>query len=372
MPRRPHLTPRPPRWRGAVLLVPLVALNVVLLAAPEAWIEGVWLRQVWPAWPALTARLHAVSSLSLTISLGLGGLAVAGLVALRRPPRARRVGLVALAWLALLGLTFVPTWAASYRRAPLATALALPSDAATVATLLGALDDLAARVERDAPAVALARSADDAALAQAVAAAARCVATADELVSGRRVRVPPRVASLPAGTLLRAGYGGISLPWLLEPHVDAGLPPAAWLATASHELAHAAGWGREADTDALAVLAGIGCDHAWVRYANALAGVLAVRASLLPLAPPGSDARARADRVLTSLPEVALADRAALATALARWYRPTVARGVTRVYDAYLRSQGVEAGVADYAGSGALIAAALAACDADARRPWCG
>jgi len=153
--------------------------------------------------------------------------------------------------------------------------------------------------------------------------------------------------------------------------VDAGLPPAARLATATHELTHAAGWAREADTDALAVLAGIACDHVWVRYANALAGVSAVRTALLPLAPTGSDARAHLERVVATLPEAAQLDRAALSAAVARWYRPGVARGVTQVYDAYLRSQGIEAGVADYDASGALIAAALAACDQERSRPWC-
>ena len=354
-------------------VVALIVLNAVLLAAPQGWIETVWVRHVWPLWPALTGRLHAIpaSSLSLTGVALLGGFTVACLTALRRPPRARRLAIVALVSAALLALTFVPAWGVTYRRAPIAATLALPADAATVATLVRALDELAGRVHRDAPSGGLAGFATDATVAQAVAAAARCVADADQALSGRRVSVPPRVATLPAGTLLRAGYGGIALPWLLEPHVDAGLPPAARLATATHELAHAAGWAREADTDALAVLAGIACDDPGVRYANALAGVLNVRTALLPLAPAGSDARSHADRVLASLPAAAQLDRAALAEAVARWYRPGVARGVTRVYDAYLRSQGVEAGVADYDASGALIAAALAACDVDPSRPWC-
>lgn len=371
MPHRPRR--RTQRWLIAAPIAALIVLNVALLSAPQAWVETVWVRHIWPVWPMFTARLQATTSLplSLTSIVLLGGFAIACVTALGRPPRARRLGLVTLTSLALLALTFVPAWGVTYRRAPIDATLALPSDAATVTTLLRALDELALRAHRDAPTGGLVGVADDAALAQAVAAAARCVADADAAVSGRRVSVPPRVAALPAGTLLRAGYGGIALPWLLEPHVDAGLPPAARLATATHELTHAAGWAREADTDALAVLAGIACDHVWVRYANALAGVSAVRTALLPLAPTGSDARAHLERVVATLPEAAQLDRAALSAAVARWYRPGVARGVTQVYDAYLRSQGIEAGVADYDASGALIAAALAACDQERSRPWC-
>lgn len=365
-----HRTQRPLRWLVWTIIGLLVALNVALLSAPQAWVETVWVRAVWPLWPALTSRLHT-TALSLTSVVLPLMLVTACLTALRRSPRARRVGLAMLACLALLALTFVPAWGATYRRAPLTASLELRGDVATVDTLLRALDVLADQVHRDAPEGGLERVSDEASLNHAVAAAARCVADADEVVSGRRVSVPQRVATFPAGTLLRAGYAGISLPWLLEPHVDAGLPSAARLATATHELAHAAGWAREADTDALAVLAGIGCDHAWVRYANALAGVFAVRTALLPLAPVGSEARSHLDRVVAGLPEAAQVDRAALSTAVVRWYRRDVARGVTRVYDAYLRSQGVVAGVADYDASGTLIAAALAACDHRRPQPWC-
>jgi hypothetical protein len=355
-------------WLAAAALVGLVAW---LLVAPPAWIETVWLHGPWPRWAERTSRLHTAVALPMTVVVVLGGAALALAAALLRPPRWRRAGVALLAWVALLALTFVPAWGASYRRAPLAHTLGLADDAATVPALLEAYERLAARVHAAAPERALAASADDASFDVAVAAAARCVSEVDAVVSGRSVALPERVTPLPAGTLLRAGYGGISLPWLLEPHVDRGLPPAARLAVATHELAHAAGWAREADTDALALLAGIACDHAWVRYANALAGMQAVRASLLVLVAPNGVERARLDATLAALPAAARADRAALAEAVARWYRPAIAQRVTTVYDAYLRSQGVDAGVADYDASGALVAAALAACGDDATEPWC-
>ena len=368
MPRRTATHGRALAW---LLFVSLVGLVAWLLLAPPAWIETVWLHEPWPRWAHVTSRLHGATALPLTVIVVLSGTLLALAGALLRPPRWRRAGVALLAWVALLALTFVPAWGASYRRAPLAQTLGLADDAATVPVLLEAFEQLAARVHADAPERPLAEAASAASFDAAVAAAARCVAEADALVSGRDVAVPARVTPLPAGTLLRAGYGGISLPWLLEPHVDQALPPAARLAVATHELAHAAGWAREADTDAVALLAGIACDHDWVRYANALAGLQAVRASLLQLVDAHGGERARVDATLAALPPAARADRAALAEAVARWYRPAFAQRVTTVYDAYLRSQGVDAGVADYDASGALVAAALAACGAGVTQPWC-
>ncbi len=364
----------PPR-RGRTLLwllaLLLLALNALLLLAPPAWLERVWFASVWPLWPASTALLQALVPWPITVPVLL--LLSLGLVvwAAWRPPRGRRVVLTILVWTTLLAATFVPTWGAAYRRVPLATTLELATTGAQRDTLLVALEQLVERVGSDAPTRPLALEIDRAALDDAVAAAARCVASADAFVSGREVALPTSVRRLREGTLLRTGYAGISLPWLLEPHVDAGLPTAAWLTVATHELTHAAGWAREADTDALSVLAGLRCGHPWVRYASALHGVQVVSTSLRPLVSDGSAEEARMRSALAALPAVAHDDRAALRAAVDRWYAPTVAHAVSRVYDGYLRSQGVSDGIADYAAAGALVGAALAACGSAVDAPWC-
>ncbi len=356
-------------WSSGLLLV----LSSLLLVAPAGWVESAWMTGAWPVWPALTARLHTLVPVPLT--LPLLALVTLGLLgwALRRRPRWRRSLLTLLAWAALLALAFVPAWGAAYRRAPLAETLGLPSAGADTAMLLDALERLVARVQADAPPQALAALDDVTGLEAAVAAAGRCVQATDAAVSGRSLAVPQRVRALPAGALLRSGYAGISLPWLLEPHVDAALPPAAYLSVATHELTHAAGWAREADTDALSLLAGLGCDHAWVRYASALHGVQVVVVSLRPLLDEQGPERARLEASMAALPSAAQADRAALAHAVRRWHDPTLARVVTTVYDGYLRSQGVAAGVADYDAAGALLGAALAVCEQDpgAAPRWC-
>lgn len=362
---------RTPSWLLALALLALLALNVLLLLAPPAWLERVWFASVWPVWPAATALLQALVPWPITVLVLL--LVSLGLVAWAawRPPRGRRLVLTLLVWTSLLAATFVPAWGAAYRRVPVATTLAFATDGSQPETLLVALEQLVERVGVDAPTRPLALVVDRASLDDAVAAAALCVATTDAFVSGRRVALPRSVRPLPAGTLLRTGYAGISLPWLLEPHVDAGLPPASWLAVATHELTHAAGWAREADTDALSVLAGLRCDHAWVRYASALHGVRLVSTSLRPLVSAGSADQARMQSALAALPMVAHDDRAALRAAAERWYTPRVAHAVSRVYDGYLRSQGVSDGIADYAAAGALVGAALAACGSASDAPWC-
>ncbi len=358
-------------WLLALALLMLLGLNALLLLVPPAWLEGVWFAGVWPLWAAVTAPIQALLpwpvTLTMLVSISLGLV----LWGAWRPPRGRRVVLASLAWTTLLLSTFVPTWGAAYRRVPLATTLEFATAGTERDTLLGVLEQLVEQVAADAPSRPLALEVDRAALDDAVMAAARCVAATDAFVSGRPVALPRGVRALPAGTLLRTGYAGISLPWLLEPHVDAGLPPAAWLAVATHELTHAAGWAREADTDALSVLAGLRCDHPWVRYASALHGVQVVSTALRPLLQAGSADQARMRSALAALPSVAQDDRAALTAAVSRWYAPRVAHAVSRVYDGYLRSQGVSDGIADYAGAGALVGAALAACGPAGDAPWC-
>jgi hypothetical protein len=353
------------------LLTLALAVNAVLLLAPPWWIERHWMAGPWAWWPAVTARLHALLPLPLTLTVLALGVAGALAWALARPPRLRRSLLALASGAVLLAATFVPAWGVAYRRVPLAATLQLEPEGVGREALLVALERLAELVAQSAPAQPLAVLADDAALAAAVAAAARCVADADELVTGRRVALPAAVRTLPAGSFLRAGYAGIALPWLLEPHVDAGLAPAARLGVAAHELAHAAGWARESDTDVLAILAGLGCDHPWVRYASALRGVQALQVALRPLAPDGSAHRARMSAALASLPQVAHEDRAAQQAAARQWYAPALAQAVSGVYDGYLRSQGVREGIADYDAAGALLGAALAACGPEADVGWC-
>lgn len=176
------------------------------------------------------------------------------------------------------------------------------------------------------------------------------VGGAGRTVPGVLVAVPSRVKTLPAGTLLRGGYAGIVSPWLLEPHVDGGLPATAGLAVALHELAHTAGFAREAEAEAIGLLAGIRCDDPAVKYAAALR----LAGSLLTTADPET-ARAYVAR----WPERARQDSRAADAAALRYGDPRLQRAADAVYDAYLRRQGGADGLGEYA-NGTALAIALA------------
>lgn len=349
---------------GVVVLA--VASSLAPTPVPEAWV-----RVVLPVWASFTARLFEVSPVSVTL-VAAGAIVLALIVGIAWAPRGRRVRrsfVLLVGTTAVLGGSFVLTWGSAYHRLTLARALDLPPEGADLRMLEAAFDRLLQDVHDHAPERPL-HTFDARERADAARNAARCVADADEVIVGRRIAVPGGVRELPAGALLRAGYGGIALPWLLEPHVDAGLPGAAWLAVAIHELTHTALWAREADTEALSLLAGLACDDRDVRYATALHGAAVVGAAIATITEPGHTARMRVSQGLADMPEVARADRRALATSVAHFHHSATADSIGRVYDAYLRSQGVEAGIADYALAGGILASALAACPT-VRRPWC-
>jgi hypothetical protein len=188
------------------------------------------------------------------------------------------------------------------------------------------------------------------------------------VVGARTAPVPlaGAVRRVPAGTLLAGGFGGFVGPWWREPHLDAALPPAAALAPGLHELTHGVGWAREAETDALATLAGLACPDREVRFAASVHALALLRAEL---------ARATAGDAPTGVEppvpaEVARAD-AALRDVLARSVRPGWRSAVGSAYDGYLRVQGVSAGLADYGRAGVLVAAALGRCTDDPDAPLC-
>src|SRR5690606_28706821 len=110
------------------------------------------------------------------------------------------------------------------------------------------------------------------------------------------------VKTVPPGALLTVGFSGVVSPWLLEPHVDPAFPPAALTVVALHELAHTAGFAREAEAEAVALLAGLGCDDPAAAYAAAVraaagGGAGGIRSGVArgrPRGPEGGGGRRRA------------------------------------------------------------------------------
>jgi len=361
------------RWLPWALLAALAAAWGALRLLPAGWIDGPWAGGVLPPLSAATAAWIDASPVSLTLVGAIAWLVVVALVATRRSlGRTARLGWV-LVLVAALGPTFELAWGLGYRRTPLEARLALGAEAPKAEPTWAVLDRLIEVAIASAPpssdAIALGAAWRD----DAFAAAAACVAAADAFVLRRNepLRLPGRVRSLPAGLLLSGGFAGFQSPWWREPHLDGGLPPVAATSVALHELAHAAGWAREAETDALATLAGIACADPEVRFAAALHALLLVRGELGRVAHDDPAWRARLDAAWATLPAVAGDAWAASRAAFQLHRSATVERAAVAVYDGYLRAQGVEAGFADYGRAGVLLVNALAACADGASAPWC-
>ncbi len=342
-------------------------LALLWLAArwvPVSWIDGAWLRQVYPAMSRVSAGMIDVLPVSPTLLSAVLLLALL-LLALTRLPR--RDGTAAhrwqlgLAYLAVavmaLGLGFELSWGLAYRRSPLQSHLSLPQRAPNASELRVAFEHLAEVAADNAPTDGVDLAWEDPWLASAVPAAALCVADLDRLLGGRlsALRLPQRVRALPAGTLLRGGFAGIHLPWWREPLVDAGLPPVAALAAATHELSHAAGWAREAETDAFAIVAGLRCHDERVRFAAATQGLALLWAEVQRTVGVGDLERQAVADLRNALPAAVSAAWQADREAQARYLDAGFARGNQAVYDGYLRLQGVEAGMADYGRAAVLL-----------------
>lgn len=241
---------------------------------------------------------------------------------------------VTAASLVLYGL-FLATWGANYGRSPLETRIALETALATT----DEMNDLT---------LSLAQIVNDNAYAARehnLTASLRAAQTSLKRVvydfEGQHVTLPSRVKATPPGLLILGGQAtGVISPFWLEAHVDGALPDYNFLAVGLHELAHVAGYSSEAETDFVAAVAGLQADDPYVRYSMALS-LFARFAWRLP----GNAYGAAYDL----LPQVAIDDLAERQRVRLK-YRPpkSVKKVQTKVYDSYLRTQGVSAGIQDY------------------------
>lgn len=243
----------------------------------------------------------------------------------------------------ILYAIFILNWGMNYGRESIEVQLGLATDSfaetdlQTLVDTLGAIirDDV--DVERD---VTAARASLRASLIETV-----------ETITGVTPTLPTWAKSLPAGTLIRAGNAsGMISPFTLEPHVDAALSAEYSLAVGTHELAHVAGYAGEADTDFVAALAGLNASDSYARYATAL--------KLWNDAVQQLPEERRTDAV-ASLPQKAREDLQAMYEPFRRYRLPAWIQNLQgSLYNQYLTSQGVEAGIQDYSRTTTLILAA--------------
>jgi hypothetical protein len=145
----------------------------------------------------------------------------------------------------------------------------------------------------------------------------------------------------PSGMLLRFSTAGVYLPFSAEGHVDKGLHPVQWPFTLAHEMAHGYGFGNEGVCNFWAALACLQSKDPGIRYAGRLAYWRYIAVEYRRYDPEGFR------RAREALPREVTMDLKAIQKAMDR-YPDLVPRLQYRLYDSYLKSQGVKEGMKSY------------------------
>jgi hypothetical protein len=314
------------------------------LPIPESLTEQVYSRTVFPVLAFWLVHLTDLLPISLA-GFGLIVLPLVAIVALARAIQKKSqvrliLGQAALITLALYN-AFMLLWGANYRRLDIEELLNLTPQKVNATELENTAQHLLDVLNRTQNAPREYPAALDS--------IRHAIKSRLKTVTGVMPTLPSRVKATPAGWLFAFGSSGVVSPLTLEAHVDGALPEPFFLAVATHELVHTAGFAGEADTDVLAALSGLHATNAYARYSVALWYF----ARLFNDLPKASQQRFRA-----LLPKTAQADYALLRQARERHNLPLVAEIAQFFYGGYLKSQGVQEGTADYSRIGRLLAAA--------------
>lgn len=146
---------------------------------------------------------------------------------------------------------------------------------------------------------------------------------------------------LPAGIFLRFSSAGLYFPFTGEGHVDAGLHPLQIPGVMTHELAHGYGFADEGTCSFLAYLSCIQSDDPFIAYAAQLDFWRTLAVNYLRQEPKAYR------KFRDNLPSGIRADLDAINQTLDR-YPDIVPRLRYRMYDAYLKSQGIKEGMLNY------------------------
>ena len=332
------------RLRELWLILTVIGGAWLVVPVPNQLLEDVYSRKIFPALSSVIVRVFDLVPFSVAgISLLVVPILLVFLLVRVWRSRPSRLGLLwrlPLGLLAFYGL-FVLIWGASYRRLPIEEILKLSSTSVTTQQIEDMASGLVAVMQKTANA---ARNRD-----RAFVSLRASLMQHVERINGVKPVLPVQVKSLPAGWLLLFETSGVISPLTLEAHVDAALPEPFFLATAAHELAHTAGFAGEADTDLLASLAGLSASDAYARYATAITYYARVSNDLTDVT---------RKRLTAKLPARALEDFKALHEVYAAHQNPFAAQVSRSVYNRYLESQGVSAGIRDYSRITRLLAAA--------------
>ncbi len=233
----------------------------------------------------------------------------------------------------VIAFSYLLLWGAGYQRKPIEEKLKLELSQLSESEITQILDQLLPIIiENDIPYEE--RNVDESikAISKSLQ---KIVSQWDEVP----IYLPFRVRRTPPGVFLMNSTSGMCIPLTLEPHVDGALPPASFVATSAHELSHIAGYCGEAEASFVGYVAGFHAEDKFAKYSVAL-DIYEKLAYKLPIE--------LKDRYLSKLPERAKKDLK-LEKEIAEKYRiQWLSRLSWKVYDKYLKSQGVKEGVKDY------------------------
>jgi len=146
---------------------------------------------------------------------------------------------------------------------------------------------------------------------------------------------------LPKGTLLRLSTSGIYFPFVGESNIDAGLHPLQYSETLAHEFAHAYGFGDEGTCSFVAYLSLKDAEEPFIRYSLLLSYWRTLARNYLSYDNPDYQA------YRLTLPPQILADLNAIAENRQKY--PSLFPDLKyKVYDTYLKAQGIPEGMKNY------------------------
>ena len=324
----------------------LLTLGLMVVPWPDWVIESVYSRGFYPRWQRFLTNTSNLSSLAIVDYLLIGAAIYVVWLIVRFIRRTRERSLLSASWelarrlvrtSALLALIFLVSWGLNYQRRPLEDALR-GGTPATVTT-----EDIRALAERSIAGTHVTRPVDSQIDRDYASVAARLAdpfqrALRQLGMSGQATLGRPKVSLILTPFYTKAGVTGMVNPYALESIVHPGLLPFERPMTLAHEWAHLAGFADEADASAVGWLACTLGDPD-LAYSAHLSVVLEA-ASAMPSSIWRAELRPKLDAAV-------LEDIAALQKRLLK-QEPVVRDAAFKVYDHYLKSNGVSDGVRSY------------------------
>jgi hypothetical protein len=348
-----HMTP----WRWFLLLA--VAVEGIWLAVPPsgALVERWYSQGLYPVVSHIIVPIQNRMPVPVTaiilffgIAAGLSWMALswhvlrrAGKSTWRLVPRAIGLGAQVLVVFLLWSLVI---WGAGYQRIPVTERWSLDDSNLTQGEAEQLRQELLQIIQENA---GEARGGGRDAAVQAIAESMQSFL---HRRGDGRVRVPGQVRATPPGLFLVFSTAGMCVPGAIEPFADGAYDDVRFVQVAAHELAHVAGYNRESEATLIGYLAGLATENALSRYAVALDIYMDLTSRI----------RDPEERKASweALPEQARED-VERGRAIAERYRIQIAffqRLGYQVYDTYLKSQGIEEGMANYSAGLRLFAGA--------------